>query len=128
MAVILVVDDDAPVRVLLNALLADELGHQVVFAQDGEIATERFERADPDLVIADLVMPKMDGIQLIKHLTTVYPAANIIAISGKGPEALAKAAKAGAVATLSKPLKREELVAAVAEALQRRHDVWRRGI
>jgi CheY-like chemotaxis protein len=123
-AIILVVDDDAQVRVLLRSLLEDELRHEVVFAQDGEMAADRFAKIDPDLVITDLVMPKMQGVDLIAHLRLMYPAANVIAISGKGQSMLDKAVEAGAFVALPKPLNREQLVSAIDGALRLR-DPWR---
>ena len=125
MALILVVDDDAQVRVLLRALLEGELGYEVVFAQDGEVAAERFAKIDPDLVITDLIMPKMHGVELIAHLRKMYPAAKVIAISGKGQAFLDKAVRAGAADALAKPLNREKLITAINDALRTR-DPWKR--
>jgi CheY-like chemotaxis protein len=125
MALILVVDDDAQIRVLLRSLLEDELGHEVVFAADGQMAAERFAKIDPDLVITDLIMPKMHGVALIQHLRAMYPASTLIAISAKGQTVLDRALKAGAAAALGKPLNREELVTAINRAL-RPADPWKR--
>jgi two-component system chemotaxis response regulator CheY len=110
--------------VLLRSLLEDELGHEVVFAQDGQMAAERFAKIDPELVIADLVMPKMHGVELIKHLRGMYPASNVIAVSGKGQAMLDQAVLAGAVAALPKPLNREDLIAAINRVLRFR-DPWK---
>ena len=125
MSLLLVVDDDPQVRVLLRSLLEDDLGHEVVFATDGQMAAERFAKIDPDLVITDLIMPKMHGVALIAHLRRVYPASNIIAISGKGQEELDKAVRAGAIASLKKPLNRGDLVWAIGRGLHSQ-DPWKR--
>jgi CheY-like chemotaxis protein len=117
LSLILVVDDDPQIRVLLRSLLEDELGHEVVFAADGQMAAERFAKMDPDLVITDLIMPKMHGVALITHLRKLYPASTLIAISARGQAFLDKALKAGAVAAFQKPLNREELLTAVSRAL-----------
>ncbi len=119
MAKILVVDDDAETRVLLNALLG-ALGHDIVFAPDGESAIGRFERTDPDLVITDLVMPNLHGVELIEHLRAVYPGSRIIAISGLAPDQLQDAREAGAVAALPKPIDGDALLEAVDRALSKR--------
>ena len=84
------------------------------------------EKTDPDLVITDLVMPGLHGVLLIEHIRTLDPDAKIIAISGKAPEQLHRAKEAGAMATLTKPLDRAKLVAAVERALAVR-DLWRGG-
>lgn len=125
MAVILVVDDAPDTRLQLNSILGN-LGHNLVFATDGEVGFTSFERFQPDLVITDLVMPNMHGVRLIEHLKAIYPESKIIAVSGKAPEQLDRAVKAGAVAALTKPLVQEELVAAVDEALSSA-DPWGRG-
>jgi CheY-like chemotaxis protein len=113
----LVVDDDLQVRVLLNALLRNDLGHEVVFAPHGEAALEAYRNAKPDVVITDLVMPYIHGIQLIQLLKSKTPDCKIIAMSGKAPEQLEWAEAVGALATLTKPIQREELVQAVEKAL-----------
>jgi len=117
LSLILVVDDDPQIRTFFRWLLEDELGHEVVFAADGQMAAERFGKIDPDLVIVDLVMPRMHGVELITHLRGRYPGSTLIAISGKGPAMLDKAMKAGAFAALGKPLNRDELVTAIDRVL-----------
>ena len=117
LATILVVDDEPQARLLLASVLQDELGHEVVFAPDGEAAAETYGQIDPDLVITDLVMPQLSGIPMIEHLRAAYPTSKIIAISGKAREQLEDAEAAGAVAALEKPFRRGELVAAVERAL-----------
>ncbi len=124
MGTILVVDDEPGTRVHLNADLADDMGHNVIFANDGEAGIAQYEKTDPDLVITDLVMPGLHGVLLIEHIRTLDPDAKIIAISGKAPEQLYRAKEAGAMATLTKPLDRAKLMAAVEQALAVR-DPWR---
>ena len=67
MATILVVDDEEPVVDLLTDMLEDE-GHTVLFAYNGRVALEMIEHQAPDLVISDVMMPFVDGIQLCKRL------------------------------------------------------------
>lgn len=124
MARILIVDDDSQARVLLNAVLGQQLGHDLVFAPDGEAAIESYRKVQPDLVITDLVMPQLNGILLIEHLKVMYPAVRIIAVSGKAGEQLERAEMAGAVAALHKPIRRDELLAAIERALSD-PDPWR---
>ena len=67
MAVILVVDDEIEIANLLTDVLSDE-GHRVLVAVNGREALKRAEEERPDLVIADYMMPVMDGAQLIKAM------------------------------------------------------------
>jgi CheY-like chemotaxis protein len=122
-ATILVVDDDAMIRVQLSSLLADEFGHRVIFASGGEAALANYDRHGPDLVITDLLMPGMDGIQFIEGLRRRHPDARIIAISGKGSDRLDQAQRAGASALFKKPLERDPFVSEVNRLLARR-DSW----
>jgi CheY-like chemotaxis protein len=123
MAVILVVDDDAAIRIQLSSVLSDELGHRLIFASGGEAALANYERHTPDLVITDLVMPGMEGVTFIQRLRSKHPEARVIAISGKGSERLDQAQRAGASAGFRKPLERDAFVTEVARLLARR-DPW----
>jgi len=117
LAKILVVDDDPETRLLLDSILGDANGHEIVFATDGDKGISTFDKDQPDLVITDLVMPHLHGVLMIEHLTAVYPSTKIIAISGKAPEQLERAESAGAVASLQKPIDRDALVEVVEWAL-----------
>ena len=66
-ACVLVVDDEAPIVDFLRALLEDE-GFEVLRAYDGEQAWELARRARPDLVISDVAMPRMSGVELLRRL------------------------------------------------------------
>ena len=117
MATILIVDDETNTRVLLNSILENELGHELFFSPDGAAAIEMYPLIYPDLVITDLVMPRLNGVRLIEHLKAVYPDSKIMAMSGRAPEQLERAEAAGAMATLTMPIQRNELLAAVERAL-----------
>lgn len=73
MATILIVDDETNTRVLLNSILENELGHELFFAPDGAAAIEMYPRIDPDLVITDLVMSRLNGVRLIEHVRRSIP-------------------------------------------------------
>ena len=64
---VLVIDDDATIRVLLENLLALE-GHHVILASDGESGLRRVEEEQPDLVVLDVMMPGMDGFEVLSRL------------------------------------------------------------
>ena len=110
MARILVVDDDAAVRLLLRTLL-ERRGHFVVEAENGDEGLRYYRDAPTDLVITDIQMPVMDGLQMIKELRGDFPTAKIIAISGeKGGLA---AAQPLSQCTFEKPLYMQEFLDAV---------------
>jgi CheY-like chemotaxis protein len=107
---ILVVDDDKTVRLLLRTIL-EHRGHAVVEAENGAEGLQYYRAAPADLVITDIQMPVMDGLQMIKALRGVFPTAKIIAMSGeKGGLA---AAQPLSQYTFEKPLYMEEFLDAV---------------
>ena len=110
MARILVVDDDNAVRLLLRSML-ERRGHSVVEAENGAEGLQYYRAAPADLVITDIQMPVMDGLQMIKALRDDFPTAKIIAISGeKGGLA---AAQPLSQCTFEKPLYMQEFLDAV---------------
>jgi two-component system, chemotaxis family, chemotaxis protein CheY len=107
---ILVVDDDNAIRLLLRSML-ERRGHSVVEAENGAEGLQYYRAAPADLVITDIQMPVMDGLQLIKALRDDFPTAKIIAISGeKGGLAAAQLLSQG---TFEKPLYMQEFLDAV---------------
>lgn len=110
---IFIVDDDEADRVLLGTIL-EEAGHETLFAVDGQEALRAFKGAGIEVVITDLQMPNVHGLELITWLTEVSPRPAIIAISSTGADQLDMALALGADVTLTKPLDQEELLAAVA--------------
>src|SRR5687768_8321641 len=100
---VLLVEDDASVRESVGAALRDE-GYEVKTAVDGQEAMDSFTPGT-DLVIADLVMPKVDGRSLLRWVTSNHPETAVILMTGYGtiPQAV-DAIKAGAAAYLTKPL------------------------
>lgn len=112
MAKVLVIDDDANVRHVLSRFLRKE-GHTVVEAEDGKTALRAFMADPADLVISDIYMPEMDGIELLMRLRETSPDTRLVAMSGGGAIAarhVLSAAKAlGAVAILEKPFQLEDL-------------------
>jgi CheY-like chemotaxis protein len=107
---ILVVDDDQAIRRLLRAML-ERRGHAVVEARNGDEGLQYYRAAPMDLVITDIQMPVMDGLQMIKELRGDFPTVKVIAISGeKGQLA---AAQTCSQCTFEKPLYMEEFLDAV---------------
>ncbi len=121
MATILVVDDDEGFRSMLRRTLR-RVGHDVIEAGEGRTALRTLSGATVDLVITDIIMPEMEGIETIRTLHRTYPDLKIIAMSGGGrmkPDSYLEVAKAfGAFRVLTKPFDNEELFAAIEEALR----------
>ncbi len=115
MARVLIVEDEHADQVLLQSILKGA-GHEIYMARDGEQAFKTYLRRDIQVVVTDLQMPRVDGMELIEALLGLYPEAAIIAVSGKGPTLLAQAVNMGAIAAFNKPVAREELLEAVEKA------------
>jgi CheY-like chemotaxis protein len=117
---ILLVDDDDPTRNMFARLLAQH-GYRVAEASNGRAAMEQMQHKPAELVITDMIMPEMDGMEIVVALRRIYPGVKIIAMaeSGLGPaENSLKIARAlGVHKTLIKPLEPEQLVSAVQEVL-----------
>src|SRR5271167_670122 len=80
-AQILVVDDDAGVRESLGMLLMSA-GYDVATAEDGVSAVSHLRRTVPDLLVTDLNLPQMSGVELISHVRSCHPSVSIVAMSG----------------------------------------------
>ena len=118
---ILLVDDDEAVRSVLRRGL-ERAGYEVREAGEGGAALKLLASAPADLVITDLVMPDMEGIELILALRKTHPKLPVIAMSGGGravgPGSYLQIARAcGAVKILAKPFATEQLLAALQELL-----------
>ena len=91
---VLVVDDDPAVRATLGMYLMSA-GYDVATADDGITAVAHLSKAIPDLLVTDLNMPIMSGIELISHMRTLHPQVPIVAMSG---DYLGEAVPAGIIA------------------------------
>ncbi len=120
MSQIIVVDDDCQLRATLARTLEDA-GHQVLGAADGKAGLALCREHQPDLVIADILMPDKDGIETIMELRRDLPGVKIIAISGggfAGPESYLELARhLGARRVFAKPVSSTDLLSAVRELL-----------
>ena len=107
---ILIAEDEEIMRITLKYGLSTE-GYQVTTADDGREGLEKFKQDDFDLVIADLRMPKLDGIQFLKEVKRLSPEIPVIMITAYGTiETAIQAMKLGAYDYLTKPLLIEELL------------------
>ena len=112
---ILIVDDHAVVRDGLEALLSAEPGMQVVGAAgDGEGAVRLAKQLAPDIILLDLVMPRMDGVQATRQIKRQDPQARILVLTSFGEDHQVYAAvKAGASGYLMKDTSSDELIQAI---------------
>jgi len=115
---ILLVDDEADIREVLEIALRD-LGYDVLVAADGEQALRIFQAQSPPLVLTDIKMPSMDGIELLKRIKRENPECEVIMITGHGDMNLAiKSLKHAATDFITKPIN----VDALEISLKRAHD------
>jgi len=119
-ATLLVADDDEAVRLSLERALTRE-GYGVVLAPDGQAALDRLRQGGVDLLLSDLRMPGLTGLELLKLAKEVAPDVDVILLTAFGTvEEAVRAMKDGAIDFLTKPLQRAQLLRVVRQALERR--------
>ena len=116
MAPILIVDDNESDRTILSAIL-ERAGHETFVAEDGEAAVSLCLGRTFEVVITDLQMHEVHGLELITVLRYLSPRPAIIAISGTGSVQLEMAEALGAAVTLLNPVDPEELLSAITDAV-----------
>jgi CheY-like chemotaxis protein len=118
---ILVIDDEDGIRRAVRTVL-ERSGYRVREALSGLEALRLWHEEESDLVITDIHMPEMDGLEMIRELHALSPHLPVIAVSGSGEMAsrdlLKDAELSGPIRTLDKPFKITELLECVREALQ----------
>ena len=115
---ILVVDDDASIRKVLGFIL-EETGYTVRTASSGADALEIIDKDLPDLVLADIKMPGMDGLVLLREIRKLDDALPVIMLTAFGTvETAVEAMKLGATDYLTKPISRDELTLIVGKTLR----------
>ncbi|HOK42055.1 MAG TPA: response regulator [Thermoclostridium caenicola] len=114
MASILIVDDAAFMRMMIKDILTKN-GYTVIGeAENGLKAVEKYKELNPDLVIMDITMPEMDGIQAVKQIKSLNSAAKIIMCSAMGQQAMViESIQAGARDFIVKPFQAERVIEAV---------------
>src|SRR5919108_1202655 len=115
---ILVIDDEAAIRDSLRMILEYE-DYGFVGASSGQEGFAQVQRDRPDLVLLDIKMPGMDGMEVLRKLRNLDEALPVVMISGHGTTATAvEAIKAGAVDFLDKPLSSERVIVTLHNVLQ----------
>jgi response regulator NasT len=114
-----IADDEPAVRQLLAELIAD-LGHQVIFTADsGKTLIEQCRQTQPDLVIADVRMPEIDGLEACQQLNQQRPTPVILVSAYNDLERIEQARDTHILAYLLKPFRQEDLAAAIVVARTR---------
>jgi len=117
---LLIADDDPGLRESLERTLTRE-GYRVVLASDGRAALERVQAGGIDLIVTDLRMPGLTGIDLLRAAKAIMPGVDVILLTAFGTvEEAVKAMKDGAYDFLTKPFRREQLIKLIDKALERR--------
>lgn len=117
---ILVVDDEEGARELFHTILTDE-GYEVTLANDGQDALSRMHGNAFDLVVTDIKMPGMDGLQLLQEIRKAGSRADVIMVTAYGEvESYLKAMSLGAAEYINKPIRIKELKRIVHKVLTER--------
>jgi two-component system response regulator (stage 0 sporulation protein F) len=116
-ATILIIEDQTSIRLLLARVL-EEAGYQVHVAANGRQGLDQIHTQLVDLVITDLEMPEMNGLEVILELTRTFSNVKVIAMSGRSTNELSMAKLLGARQTLVKPFDLSALLHAVQDELQ----------
>ncbi|GJL55482.1 MAG: acetoacetate metabolism regulatory protein AtoC [Nitrospirales bacterium] len=115
---VLIVDDDPDMRNVLRDILFDQSYH-VEIAQDGQEALQRLDSEPYSIILTDLRMKGMDGLELLQHVTKKHPECNLIMMTAFGTvETAVEAMRQGAFDYLTKPIKTEELLVTVDKAMR----------
>jgi two-component system, NtrC family, nitrogen regulation response regulator NtrX len=114
---ILIIDDEASILKSLSGILSDE-GFEILTASNGYEGLKTLESASPDLVLLDIWMPGIDGIDTLKEIKKNFPATQVIMITGHGTfETAVSATKIGAFDFIEKPLSIDKVIVAINNAL-----------
>jgi two-component system, NtrC family, nitrogen regulation response regulator NtrX len=114
---VLIVDDEESIRGSLQGILEDE-GYRVSLAVDGEDALFMLQKEIPDLVLLDIWMPRLDGLETLERIKGLYPEIAVVMISGHGTiETAVKSTKLGAFDFIEKPLSLEKVLVTVHNAI-----------
>lgn len=117
---ILIVDDEPTIRETLSVILKEE-GYQTDIADNGLTALERAKEQDYDLIITDLKMPHMDGLELLRHVRENFPGTSVILITAYGTmESAIQALRLGAYDFILKPIDFDDVLLRIGRLMEHR--------
>ena len=115
---VLNVDDAAIMRMMIKDILTKNGYTIAAEAENGRVAVEKYNEVKPDLVLMDITMPEMDGIQALKGIKTIDPNATVIMCSAMGQQAMViEAIQSGAKDFIVKPFQAERVLEAVKKVI-----------
>ena len=115
---ILIVDDAAFMRMMIKDILTENGYNIAAEAENGKIAVDKYNEVKPDLVLMDITMPEMDGIQALKTIKGADPNATVIMCSAMGQQAMViEAIQSGAKDFIVKPFQAERVLEAVKKVI-----------
>ena len=121
-AKILIIDDEPDMLDMLELIITSKTPHSVITTTDARVLADLLEQDSFDLVITDLKMPSLDGIEVIKKVESHNPETPVIMITAFGTiEAAEEAVRQGAYDYITKPFRKEHILLAISRALN-----WRR--
>ena len=116
--VILICDDEEGIRESFNVILSDD--YQLKFATNGLEAIETLKTLSPDLMMLDIKMPKMNGMEILKQVKKLKPSLPVIIVTGyKSVEMAEEALRNGAADYLPKPFDSQKILKVVAETIRK---------
>ncbi len=118
MAKILIVDDEKSIRHTLGEFLRAD-GHEVIEAEDAEAALERLREAELDVVVSDIIMPRVTGVELLRRIHAAAPRVQVVMMTGEPTvETATESIRAGAADYLFKPITKEAILRVVTNAVR----------
>ena len=118
---ILVVDDERSIHVTLKAFLEDD-GHKVETAEDAESATKVLRNCPVDVILTDIILPRVSGVELLRRIREISPHVQVIMMTGEPTlETVSESLRHGAIDYLQKPVAKNEIIKAVRNAFQVKH-------
>ncbi|MCE1254711.1 MAG: response regulator [Anaerolineae bacterium] len=117
MSRILIVDDAEFLRMRISKMLIAE-GYEVIEAENGALAVEKYKAEKPDAVLMDITMPEMDGLTALKEIKSFDAKAKVVMLTALGQESVVlEAIKSGARDFVVKPFERERVLNAITKLL-----------
>ncbi len=115
---LLIVDDQNGIRILLMEVFSSE-GYETYQASNGKLALEIVRNVSPDLVLLDMKIPGMDGLDILKHIKSIDPSIKVIMMTAYGElDMIKEATDLGAIMHFTKPFDIDELRQAVNQQLR----------